>query len=247
MVLSTYDMEVHYAITDRETILVYAQFDGFILQQASDQLRDDKEIVDIAVRSNGSALKYASKRLRDDYDIVLAAVVNSGQALQYASDRLFNDKTIVGAAISQDGWVFSWVPDLFRNDKELIEVAVSSYNYTWRHAPSTLKSERELAVRIILTGNQLLHNWLHEYQNRFKYRLLENIFNPIESIIPRNRPTITHIAEVGQLIKKYLLYEPEFVRRVYILPNITHPKIVKCMILDRFLSNVLTDLIIMLL
>ena len=47
--------------------------DGYGLQYASDEMKDDKEVVLAAVKQNSWLLYYASNRLLDNKEVVLAA------------------------------------------------------------------------------------------------------------------------------------------------------------------------------
>ena len=47
---------------------------GWVIEFASDRLRDDKDVVLTAVRQSKLLIKFASKRLKDDKEIALANV-----------------------------------------------------------------------------------------------------------------------------------------------------------------------------
>ena len=51
-----------------------------------------------AVTQDGDALQDASDELQNDKEVVLAAVAQDGDALEYASDELQNDEEVVLAA-----------------------------------------------------------------------------------------------------------------------------------------------------
>ena len=53
-----------------------------------------KQDVLAAVAQNGWVLEYASETLKNDRDVVLAAVAKNGLALQYASETLKNDELL---------------------------------------------------------------------------------------------------------------------------------------------------------
>lgn len=64
---------------------------GYMLRDASVDLRADREVVLAAVTRNGDALQSAADRLRADREVVVAAVVQKGVALRYAADELWED------------------------------------------------------------------------------------------------------------------------------------------------------------
>jgi hypothetical protein len=76
-------------IDDKDSVM--ANLFGFNLDDASDRLKDDKDLVLAIVEVNPSALIYASKRLKDDETVVLAAVKKNAICLVYASARLRSD------------------------------------------------------------------------------------------------------------------------------------------------------------
>ncbi|WP_064581203.1 DUF4116 domain-containing protein [Streptobacillus moniliformis] len=53
---------------------------------------NNKDFVLEAVKNNGWALEYASKELKNDKEAVMAAVKQNGDALQFASERLRNNE-----------------------------------------------------------------------------------------------------------------------------------------------------------
>ena len=57
---------------------------GWALQDASEELRADKEVVMAAVKQDGDALKFASDELRANREVVLAAVEQNRLALKFA-------------------------------------------------------------------------------------------------------------------------------------------------------------------
>ena len=81
--------------SNKGDVLKRVKKNGFALQDASDELKNDKEIVLAAVNQNGIALRYASDELKKDKGIVMAAVNKNGDALQFASDELKKDKEIM--------------------------------------------------------------------------------------------------------------------------------------------------------
>ena len=91
-----------------------------ILQYASENLQDDKEIVLEAVKISCHELKYASERLKADKVIVLKAIKQSGLALEYVDDILKKDKEIVLEAIKQNGFAVKYADDNLKNDPDIL-------------------------------------------------------------------------------------------------------------------------------
>ena len=83
--------------SDKKEVLKAVQFDGMLLKNASNNLRDDKELVLAAVNSVGSALKYASDNLKSDKELVLLAINKSSKEITFIPDSLKDDKDILDA------------------------------------------------------------------------------------------------------------------------------------------------------
>ncbi len=82
-------------------MIVLAQIDGTLLQDAPKEFRDDKDIIMAVMEQFKCAIMYASNRLRDDWDVVMASVRKDGRLLQYASDRLRKNKRTIRTATRQ--------------------------------------------------------------------------------------------------------------------------------------------------
>ena len=114
----------------KEQVLKIVKQNGFALEYASEELKNDKEIVLEVVKQNGYALKYASKELKNDKEVVLEAVKQNGYALKYASKGLKNDKEIVLEAVKQNGNALRFASKTLKNDKEfIIEVTKQNIFY----------------------------------------------------------------------------------------------------------------------
>jgi hypothetical protein len=89
-------------LTEKKEIVILALNNSsdnhYSWQIAYNNFLDDKEVMLKAVSLAGYCIADASERLRDDKDIVLAAVKSSGkQAYKHASDNLKNDPDIIAA------------------------------------------------------------------------------------------------------------------------------------------------------
>jgi len=84
---------------DRKSFLAKVKTQGYLLRDAPDAYKADKEIVLAAVKDYGYALKLASPELRADKQVVMAAVKNVGGVLEFASEELKADKQVFLAAV----------------------------------------------------------------------------------------------------------------------------------------------------
>ena len=85
---------------DREVVLHCVKNGVDAIKHASARLRGDKEIILAAARkwNSDTVLNLASTELQDDRDVVLHCVKNCGDAIKHASARLRGDKEIILAA-----------------------------------------------------------------------------------------------------------------------------------------------------
>jgi hypothetical protein len=95
--------------------------DGYALQFASEDLKNDRELVLAAVNRSSQALSFSSERLRNDREVVLAAVSKQGNEMRYASEELKNDNEILIVAVA-NGWKV-WNEEF----KDLVETAVLDF------------------------------------------------------------------------------------------------------------------------
>ena len=95
-----------------------------LLMNASDELKDDKELVLTAVSKDGVALREASSRLRKDRDVVLAAVKQNPLALDFAlNEDLRDDEEIAIEAIKRNGRALYYLSSRLRNNKMIVLLA----------------------------------------------------------------------------------------------------------------------------
>ena len=103
-------------------ILKLKQWGGY-LEDALEELKNDKEVVMEAVRDEWRALEYASEELRGDKELVMEAVRNDGRALEYASEELRGDKELVMEAVRDRGEALGYASKELQKDPELRKLA----------------------------------------------------------------------------------------------------------------------------
>jgi hypothetical protein len=135
-----------------------------ILQFASDEIKDDKEIILAAInRYDGNSIKYASETLRNNKELVEYAVNKSGFAFRYASDELQKDKTLALKAVSKAGYLFKCLSDDYKRDKEIILVAVQNYEHALKYVPVDC-----IDIEIVLTAVKYHESALKYVPNDYK-------------------------------------------------------------------------------
>lgn len=124
----------------KEVVMAAVRQDGRALLFASEALKKTKEVVMAAVMDNGETLYYADS-FKDDFDVVSAAVASNGLALQYASERLKNDKEIVMKAISQNGEAVMFAAEDLKNNQDIVGQAVKNNFFAVEYLPEHMQSD----------------------------------------------------------------------------------------------------------
>jgi len=101
---------------------------GWALEYAPADLKNDRGIVLAAVKQNGEALGFASAELKNDREIVMEAVKQNGDALGLASADLRNDREIVMEAVKQNGYALHYASEDCQNDPDIVAAAITSDN-----------------------------------------------------------------------------------------------------------------------
>lgn len=131
--------------------------EGAVLQYASDELKNDREIVKVAVQQNGKALEFASNELKNDREIVKLAVQKNREALEFASDELKNDREIVKVAVQQSGEALKFASDKLKNDQEIVKLAIQKEAGAFYYASNRLKNNLELVELAVTKKGEILN------------------------------------------------------------------------------------------
>jgi hypothetical protein len=141
---------------DREVVLTAVGLSGDSLRHAPAEMRTDREMVLAAVAQHGYALAYASVELRADRDFVLAAVAVDGLALKHAVPRLRADRGVVVAALAQWGFALGHAAPELRADREVAMAAVASSGLALQHASMELRADREFMMAAVARDGSAL-------------------------------------------------------------------------------------------
>lgn len=98
----------------------------YILEFASERLKNDKDIIKEAIKHDACALTYASDGIKNDKDVVLFTVSKDGTLLGEVSDRLRDDKDVVLVAVTTNPSALAWASDRLRDDKDVVMAALSN-------------------------------------------------------------------------------------------------------------------------
>ena len=134
---------------DRDVVLHCVKETGVALYYASARLRGDKEIILAAAWSfSDTVLDLASAELQDDRDVVLHCVKNGGDAIKHASARLRGDKEIILAAgrkCSSDT-VLNLASTELQDDRDVVLRCVELKPDAIKYASSRLRRDKEIIL-----------------------------------------------------------------------------------------------------
>ena len=116
------------------------------LQDASHDVKNNKEIVLNIVAKDWRALQHASLHLKADKEVVLAAVRHEGKAILWASEILKADRDVILATVNQDGNCLRFASSALRSDKEIVLAAVKNKPESLKFALAGLNQDRECLV-----------------------------------------------------------------------------------------------------
>jgi len=118
---------------DRDFILGAVQIDGMLLGQkmVPESWRSDTEVVMYACEQNGYALQLASPELKNNRAVVIAAVTQRGTALMYASEDLQSDYYVVLDAVQNNRMAIVHAKNGLREDEDLRAAAGQGPSEHW--------------------------------------------------------------------------------------------------------------------
>ena len=113
----------------KEEVLEAVKKYGWLINYASDRLKDDKEVVLEAVKKDGYYLRYASDRLKNNKEVVFEAVKEGIYSIDYASDKIqilvgedyFNAINILEDAIEKEKLAEKLTIELTEKDDIIIK------------------------------------------------------------------------------------------------------------------------------
>ena len=74
---------------------------GHLIKNASEELRNDRELALIAINKDVNNFQYLSEQLRNDRELALIAINKDVNAFYYLSEKLRNDRELLLFAIDK--------------------------------------------------------------------------------------------------------------------------------------------------
>ena len=137
-----------------KALLIAVNQNGFALQYATEEQKNDPNIVLAAVKQNGQALMYASYDLKKNPEIVKAAIEQDCDAFKSASPRLQNNPDLVLMSVEKNGLLLWYAAENLQNDPNIVLAAVKENPLALSYASPRLKKDRSL-LKIAVEGSPL--------------------------------------------------------------------------------------------
>jgi hypothetical protein len=120
--IKAFDSLDHEFMDERDFVLKIVQLNGYLLESASEVLKDDKEIVLEAVK-NSNSLEFASDRLKNDEEIVLEYIKNFPESLYDLGEKFFENKEFLFKALRVNPLI------VFETEIDDIELLLIAYKW----------------------------------------------------------------------------------------------------------------------
>ena len=130
----------------RESAIASIRKNWWALQDAPDDIKNDKRLMLDVVTRDWRVLKYASTSLKADKEIVFKAVQANSKAILWSSDKLKNDKEIIIECVKQDGNCLRFASTTLRSNKDVVLVAISNKPEALKFALDGLNQDRDCLI-----------------------------------------------------------------------------------------------------
>lgn len=129
------------------------------LKEASDEIKNDKEVVLAALQMHGAYLEYASEELKQDRNVVLAAIKSFRFVFDrgWVSEALKDDKEFMLSVLQQDGnpriehygSLLQFASDRLKNDRDIVLAAIKKEGLALEYAAQVFKNDNEIVLTAV--------------------------------------------------------------------------------------------------
>ena len=163
-------------VADKASWMERVKKNAYVLRDAPEYIKSDKDIVKAAVAKQTAELDHASDELKKDKPFILDLINTCEQASKEESDysiiyenlgpTLSTDKDIILKLVEHNGWIFSMLLDvqLFM-DKEIVIAAVSSYGKILEEVNVKFKIDKDVVKAAVTNDGEALHYASQELQD----------------------------------------------------------------------------------
>ena len=176
---------------DRNHFIYALLVNGDILQYASEEFKNDKELVEMAVRSKCTAFEFASEDIKSDKGFILELIgLESNiisflpekilldkdflsqlkvdtltELLEHGPEELKNDKEFVLKLIGHCGYSLEYLSEDFKNDFDIVYAAVTHNGQAYQFASENLKSNKEIILAAVSESGAVLEDMSDEIRS----------------------------------------------------------------------------------
>jgi len=191
--------------SDKEVMMRIVSLDGYYLNRASEELKDDEDVVFQAVKSVSSAVQYASPRLRANKNFVLKLVNLSGDVLDYCYE-LTED-----AEVLLEGFRCGFSGSTLKNSEITREMAMELAKRHPRFLPKRFKSDKEVAIQAVSTSGIILDIFDESLRGDLEVVTAAFISNPeIISVLDIPKEIQESIMQNRELVFSAVAKQPNF-------------------------------------
>lgn len=114
------------ALSREELRQVFKEY-SFMLQYATDEVRNDVEIVSEIVKVDGKTLEHAGEEIKNNKEVVLLAIKSYPLCVKHASEELRKNREVALEAVRRNRYTltFGYVDKQFLDDDEIVLEALS--------------------------------------------------------------------------------------------------------------------------
>lgn len=120
---------------------------------ATQKLKENKELILRVVEQNGWSIQYISKNLKKDIEIANKAIEKDARAFQYLDESLRNNKELAIKTVKKNPHMLSDCSKSLKNDKEVVWEAVNNNEYAFNNASKeilkTYKHDPQFFLKLV--------------------------------------------------------------------------------------------------
>lgn len=143
----------------RDFVFRSLAYQGLLLKEAHEDLKNDREIVKCAVKQHGDALQYAHPDLQKDLEIVQLAFEQRISSIQYADPKLSKDFILKN--VHQYSCLLQYAHPSYSSELAFAYEVISKNPFAYKHATKEIRKTPEIALMAIKKNNYIL-NYLHD-------------------------------------------------------------------------------------
>lgn len=130
--------------------LISKSIEVFRLMPVQYELQSKEYLLSIARLGVRAVIDEASKELRGDKEVVLAAMANKFDQIQFATEELCDNKDFILAALKKDVNVFIWASDNLWSNRDFVLAVVKQKSRLIKFASEELQKDPDIAAAALL-------------------------------------------------------------------------------------------------